>query len=294
MLLELQLIQLYLWVCHLYDTCPALKFQRWGNHHEPAFTDQELVTVYLLGQMQGLHRQTQIHAYVAQHWREWFPLLPSYQAFNRRLNDFCEVWETLFSHLMPPLVKDEPGDQVLDSLPVMLAVRSRSHRARVAHEYADVGYCATKQMYYHGLKIHLLAQRQPGTMPRPQWLAVTPASRHDLPVLQANFQAAVAPGVLFGDLAYQDAATQETLAQEQVTLCTRDKKQPGQKHYAVGQSGLWSRFVSSMRQPIESIFNWLIEKTDIQNAARVRSANGLLVHCYGKLTATFYQLQFNP
>lgn len=186
MSLELQLIQLYLWVCHIYDTCPALKFQRWGNNSKPAFSDPELATVYLFGHLQGFTKQSQIHRYIAHHWRDWFPLLPSYQAFNRRLNDFCDTWEVLFSHLMPPLTTDSRSDQVLDSLPIMLAVRSRSYRARVAHEYAEVGYCATKKIYYHGVKLHLLAQRQPGTLPLPQWVAVTPAARHDLPVLQGN------------------------------------------------------------------------------------------------------------
>jgi hypothetical protein len=56
MQLELQLIQLFLWVCHLYDTCPQLKFQRRGNNHEPVFSDQELVAVYLFGPMQGFRR----------------------------------------------------------------------------------------------------------------------------------------------------------------------------------------------------------------------------------------------
>ena len=30
-------------------------------------------------------------------------------------------------------------------------------------------------------------------------------------------------------------------------------------------------------------FNWIIEKTNIQNASKVRSTNGLLLHCFGKL-----------
>jgi hypothetical protein len=33
-----------------------------------------------------------------------------------------------------------------------------------------------------------------------------------------------------------------------------------------------------IRQPIESLFNWIIDKTDIQNASKVRSSKGLLVH----------------
>ena len=102
------------------------------------------------------------------------------------------------------------------------------------------------------------------------------------------------PGTLFGDKAYRDQATKQALAAQRTTICTPDKKEKAQKVYKVGQSGLWSRFVSQMRQPIESFFNWLLEKTDIQHAAKVRSSEGLQVHCYGKLTAAFYLLCFNP
>jgi len=57
---------------------------------------------------------------------------------------------------------------------------------------------------------------------------------------------------------------------------------------------LYSRAVSVIRQPIESLFNWLIEKTDIQRASKVRSTKGLLVHVFGKIAAAFLCCIFNP
>jgi len=56
---------------------------------------------------------------------------------------------------------------------------------------------------------------------------------------------------------------------------------------------LFSTAVSRIRQPIESLFNWLIEKTDIQRASKVRSTNGLLVHVFGRIAAAFIFLIFN-
>lgn len=47
-----------------------------------------------------------------------------------------------------------------------------------------------------------------------------------------------------------------------------------------------------MRQPLESLFNWLIQKTDVQDASRVRSSQGLKVHCYGKLAVACLLLTF--
>jgi hypothetical protein len=57
---------------------------------------------------------------------------------------------------------------------------------------------------------------------------------------------------------------------------------------------LFSTAVSTVRQPIESLFNWLIEKTDIQRASKVRSTKGLLVYIFGRLAAAFIFLIFNP
>jgi hypothetical protein len=56
---------------------------------------------------------------------------------------------------------------------------------------------------------------------------------------------------------------------------------------------LYSRSVSRVRQPIESLFNWIIEKTDIQRASKVRSKKGLLVHVFGRIAAAFIFLIFN-
>jgi len=56
---------------------------------------------------------------------------------------------------------------------------------------------------------------------------------------------------------------------------------------------LFSAAVSRIRQPIESLFNWLIEKTDIQRASKVRSTKGLMVHVFGRLAAAYIYFIFN-
>jgi hypothetical protein len=48
--------------------------------------------------------------------------------------------------------------------------------------------------------------------------------------------------------------------------------------------------VSKIRQPVERIFNWLIEKVDIQKAGKVRSNKGLMIHAFGKLATAFITL----
>ena len=55
---------------------------------------------------------------------------------------------------------------------------------------------------------------------------------------------------------------------------------------------LFSTAVSKVRPPVEAIFNWLIEKADIQKASKVRSTKGLMIHVFGRLAAAFITFAF--
>lgn len=273
-----------------------LKYQRLSNNWQPVFTDQELITIYLFGHFQGHFNQKRIYDYTSQHFSDWFPDLPSYQAFNRRLNELGEPLKILVFELVGRFAYANEffaeQDCVIDSMPIMLAVRARSAHAKVALDEANVGYCASKDIYYHGVKMHILARKQYKSLPLPEILTLTKASEHDLPVLK-DFEGKTA-GNLFADKAYKDQTTEREWASLGVIICTPDKKSRNPEIYEFGKNGLWSRFVSAMRQPIESLFNWIIEKTDIQNGSKIRSGEGLLVHCYGKLAASLFILCFNP
>jgi hypothetical protein len=291
--MENQLIQLYVWVCQIYDKHSVMKLQRLSNNHQPAFTDQELVTVYLFGHLQGHFQQRRLYDYIRGHWFAWFPDLPSYQGFNYRLNQLSPSFALLLEELLTALANDSLHltDHILDSLPIILAKGTRADGAKVAREVANKGYCSTKKLYYHGVKLHLLGRRRVKQLPLPAALALTAAAVHDLTAFRYEIEPPIL-GALFADKAYKDEGLKTDLLKRQVELCTPDKCQPGQAKEAAFNS-LWSRFVSAMRQPIESLFNWLIQRAGIQDASRVRSTNGLLVHCYGKLTVCCYLLLFN-
>jgi hypothetical protein len=52
----------------------------------------------------------------------------------------------------------------------------------------------------------------------------------------------------------------------------------------------YSAAVSSIRQPIESLFSWIQEKTGIQCASKDRSYKGLMEHVFGRLAAAMMML----
>jgi hypothetical protein len=83
---------------------------------------------------------------------------------------------------------------------------------------------------------------------------------------------------------YGDSDHQKRLFEKQgIRLLTPLKKKKGL--FSMPGPETFSMCVSRMRQPIESFFNWLHVKTGIQSASKVRSADGLLVHTFGKLAA---------
>ncbi|MBF0208164.1 MAG: hypothetical protein HQK53_14900, partial [Oligoflexia bacterium] len=51
--------------------------------------------------------------------------------------------------------------------------------------------------------------------------------------------------------------------------------------------------ISRRRQPIESLINWINEKTGIQIASKVRSTKGLNLHFFGRLAAAVMMMIFN-
>jgi hypothetical protein len=127
---ENKLIELYLIICHLYETKSILKEQRLNNKEQrlnnndkPLFSDEELVTMYLFGHLQGCTTQHPIYDYIHHHWREWFSTLPTYQSFNRRFNQRTPAFELLIEQLLRSRAWQisTTDDRLIDSVPVMLA-----------------------------------------------------------------------------------------------------------------------------------------------------------------------------
>ncbi|CAN5680030.1 IS982 family transposase [soil metagenome] len=287
-----QLIQIYLLVCQIYDSHSSLKYQRRSNF-KPKFSDQEIITVYLFGQLNEKFNHRQIHQFIRDYWLDWFPDLPSYQAFNRRLNLLNDNFQALFNHLLQSLHINQTAqslDYLIDSMPIMLACGTRSRRAKVAHEIAKCGFSATKQINFHGVRLHLIANKQTDRLPLPGQVWIKEGNVHDLVALK-EITDELPKGInLFGDKAYVDESFKEQLKQHNVQLLTPIKK-PKKADLADNQKD-FNKAVSSIRQPIESFFKWLIDKTDIQRASQVRSTEGLLIHCLGKLTFALFLLNF--
>jgi len=290
---QIRLITLFEYISEKHEThlCPYC--QRMSNNFKPEFTDVGVITVFLFGVLQNRFKIKEIYSYTKNHLPEWFPAMPSYTAFVQRLNRP----EDVFPVLTECIVNDFSGTGVMrhicliDSVPVIMADAKRSSSAKAAPQAAAKGYCSSKGIYYYGVKIHLLALRREGILPLPVYVRMTPAKDHDLNVLR-EITPLLHGGEVYADKACIDAPEKELSARNQTVIHTPVKKKKVQKTLQIFDQ-LLSTSVSRVRQPIESFFNRLNEKTGIQNASKVRSYKGLLIHVYGKLAAGIFLLLFN-
>lgn len=124
------------------------------------------------------------------------------------------------------------------------------------------------------------------------------ASEHDLNAVR-EILPQLKDRALIGDKAYSKEDFNEVLhTQAGSCIYTHVKLVKGEtqatKQFKHAADKLFSTEVSRIRQPIESLFNWIIEKTDIQRASKVRSQQGLIVHVFGRIAAAISLWVFNP
>jgi len=301
---ELELIRLYYYLYDCYDTELRWYCQRFSRNSEPEnlkITDVELLTIYFYcRRYEDRHIKIQIHDFAQRYMLSWFPHLPTYANFNARLN----AMDSAITALVPMMLQGFESQcstpiasehmTLVDSLPIMLC--SGRRKGKVATELSDKGYCATKDTYYYGVKLHVAARRVQGSIPLLEMAGLTPASQNDLAVLKPVVDQ-LAGKAIFADKAYADKPLNERLMDLQDTFFyTPVKLVKGQsdweRHFARAADGLWSTAVSRIRQPIESFFNWLNEKTGLQNASKVRATQGLILHTFGALATALLHYIF--
>jgi len=296
---QLRLIAIYMYISKLYEIELQYTCKRHSNNSLPKFTDAELMTIYIFAiTEQKYFLIKDIYFFAKEYLHSWFPQLPSYQAFNNRLNRMSEAFRTLTIGMLNSFIPEDCDLTIslTDSMPIVTC-KGKNKKGKVAREIVDKGYCSTKNMYYYGLKLHLLAFRRPGTIPFPEYIGITAASENDLNVFKELFGDNIYNRLIFGDKIFSDQPYFESkLIEQNIEMLTPVKLVKGESEFIrqwdKAYCDWYSASVSKIRQPVESFFNWLNEKTKIQEAYKVRSTKGLAVHVFGKIAAAFIFLIF--
>lgn len=300
-MLENELIRLYFYFCECYDSDLQWYCQRFSHNITPKnekLTDAELLTIYFYcRRYENKHLKSEIYDYARRYLLSWFPNLPAYANFNHRINNLSSALNGLVALQLDKLQTIENQSigeiSLVDSLPIIMC--SGKRQGKVAPELSDKSYCSTKNLYYFGVKLHTVAFSRTKQVPLPEFMSITPASENDLmaiyPILPQLQNRAI-----FADKAYTDKELNKTLMHEMNTfIYTPIKLVKGEserlRQFKKADNDLFSTAVSTIRQPIESLFNWLIQKTDIQRASRVRATAGLMTHIFGAIaTALLFWL----
>jgi hypothetical protein len=246
------------------------------------------MTIYILGIKEGIREKKAIHRFIKEYYSDWFPDLPNYQNFCRRINFLAPAFQLLNDVLCSEYTDDllEPI-QLIDSMPIIVAGARRSGTAKVAKGLCNKGYCASKGIYFYGVKLHILGQKRFSTLPQIRLAEIEPAAENDISVAKYHLNGRAYDLDIFGDKMYVNKNWMEELLSQNIYLRTPIKLKKGQKELSDDDKA-FSKWVSSIRQPIESLFAWIDRKTGIQSASGVRSTDGLISFIFARLASLIF------
>ena len=94
------------------------------------------------------------------------PDLPSYQTFNYKLNLMPEAISELVRQLIHSFKPQDCGSMksLVDPMPI-ITCSGKNRAGKMSTEITSRGYYSTKNVYYFGLKLHVVAFRRKGIIP---------------------------------------------------------------------------------------------------------------------------------
>jgi hypothetical protein len=258
--------------------------ERFSNNCVPLFTDNELFTCAVFSEMLGFHSKKSGYDYIRRHYQSWFPLLPVYEVYSRKLNKFNEALAYIFKVICRRYFPADSKEAVIDTAPIVVCTQQHSAKSKVGKPLVNKGYCASKKMYYSGVKLQIMAGLRYKTLPFPFDYEIESASVHDLEIAKQSLSDYQNIDI-YSDKAYRDQTYQmELFENNNINLITPIKKKKGGPELTLFPK--CSNYLhSSKRQAIEILFGWIEKKTNIENANKVRSIDGLLYHVNVKMVA---------
>ena len=186
-----------------HDYCPEdLKHRR--NVSLSKVSDESLLVLLLL--------QAELVTKSQRHFYRICQLFPcgkrlERSRFNRRSKQL--IWliqiirQAMNNQLSPDIVV------IIDSFPLPLCQSVRNHQAKIFEGTADIGYNASKHLWFYGFKVHMLVTLSGYILN----YVVTPASVHDIRIVDDLLENCQQPYIL-ADLGYLSSKLREHLEQK--------------------------------------------------------------------------------
>ena len=246
---------------------------------EPELSDVEALTIVIVGEYLGLERDKAIFEYFYKHYRAWFPGLRERTLLVRQWANLWQVEQLIWQQLVRDSGADQATFQVIDTLPIPVCHLKRYKQRHILCDDVlvepDVGYCASKDEYYFGVKggIRIAANGMIVHAP------VLPARPHDSQFTDDLLAGMPAGTIGLADKAFLDQDKQTTLKEKyDLLLLTPLKAGMKPTPFRLPQAA------SGLRQLIETVNGQLVERFKVQNM-RVRKGWTLLAKWYRKILA---------
>ncbi|WP_079763475.1 IS982 family transposase [Streptococcus suis] len=246
-------------ICHhfYHNYCPdSFKYRR--NVGLVKVSDESILVLLLLQAELGMTSQR--HFYTICHLFPCGQLLER-SRFNRRSKQLIWLVQSIRKAMSEMLPSDKLA--IIDSFPVPLCQPVRNHRATIFKGLADIGYNASKHLWFYGFKVHMLVTLSGYILN----YVVTPASVHDIKVVYELLEGCK-QSVILGDLGYLSSELKKYLEQEGYHLWMPFRK----NMTGAEEHNNWK--VMAMRRTIETRFSELCRLFDIEHTL-ARSLAGL-------------------
>lgn len=219
----------------------------------PSLSDEEVLTMLVVGEYLGLGRDKNIWSYFSQHWSEWFPKIGCRTSFTRQSANLITVLNKMQQSLSIRLC-DHTDLYLFDGFPIPLCHIKRYKRRSPFKGLGAVGYCAAKDQKYFGFKGHVLVSSHGVT----KAFSMAPADIDERDLLPE-----VAIG-LTGDLIADKGLIRPTLQLELesqgLLLHT-----PLRKNMKDSRPKEFLSQIMNIRRKIETVIGQLVERFNIQS-----------------------------
>lgn len=181
-----------------------------------------------------------------------------------RFNRICQQTGSLFGLIRNGLLQDELPSvtyTIIDSLPIPLCQPIRNHRAKVFRTKADIGYNATKRIWFYGFKGHFQVTDSGIVVA----YTITKASLHDIKAVKTLISQYFSP-IILADLGYLSRTLHEELKHKNIWFWTPRRKNMKKRKFD-------ERLLNRQRRKIETVFSRLCNLFNIEHN-RARSFKG--------------------
>ncbi|HFI0420061.1 TPA: IS982 family transposase [Streptococcus suis] len=236
-------------ICHHFyqNYCPD-SFKHRRDVGLVKVSDESILVLLLLQAELGMTSQR--HFYTICHLFPCGQLLER-SRFNRRSKQLIWLVQLIRKAMSDMISPDDIA--IIDSFPLPLCQPGRNHRATIFKGLADIGYKASKHLWFYGFKVHMLVTLSGYIL---NYVA-TPASVHDIKVVYELLEGCK-QSVILGDLGYLSSELKKDLEQQGYHLWTPFRK----NMTGAEEHNDWK--VLAMRRTIETRFSELCRLFDIE------------------------------